>query len=177
MSRNTVENSDAGPSKLWNQNWSILNLYVRIFIPDFNYIHTSIVSYWKLTFHRLSSLRKTLMKKILESCWRWDLKNIEITLKNRMKSLNNVPIILRIKFVRQVLVIICYNVGRLWANSRLRLITTRLMIWRFANLTLSITFQEEEWRNISKNVKEVSPCSRRSHLFPKSVLLMTGLVT
>ena len=51
------------------------------------------------------------------------------------------------------------------------------VFFRFADSTLSITFQEEEWRNISKNVKEVSPCSRRSHLFPKSVLLMTGLVT
>ena len=49
--------------------------------------------------------------------------------------------------------------------------------FRSADSTLSITFQEEEWRNISKNVKEVSPCSRRSHLFPKSVLLMTELVT
>ena len=161
--------------------------------------------------------------------------------KNGMKSSNNVPIIHRIKFVRHVLVIICYNVGRLWANSRFRLITTRLMIWwsvlefgleifismytreshqtyketpinyfghknvkqkplhlperieciyfsdgvepnekitsilhfvffRFADSTLSITFQEEEWRNISKNAKEVSPCSKRSHFFPKSVL-------
>ena len=73
--------------------------------------------------------RKTLMTKILESCQRWVLKIIEMAFKNGMKSLNNVPIIHRIKFVRHVLVIICYNVGRLWANSRLHLITTRLMIW------------------------------------------------
>ena len=38
MSRNTVENSGAGPSKLWNQNWSILicsNFYSR-----FQILHT-----------------------------------------------------------------------------------------------------------------------------------------
>ena len=63
-----------------------------------------------------------------------------------------------------------------WGNEKIASILN-FVFFRFANLTLSITFQEEEWRNISKNVKEVSPCSRRSLLFPKSVLLMTGLVT